>query len=272
MQRNRLAISTCCLAVLSFAVGTGWAQRGPGGPGPGGPGPENRIGFLGFAGGPGGKVVTGAPYCGQVTNTFSQTLGDGNQIHRETTSNVCRDSMGRTYSQMNLPFSDSGSAPGGAIIRDPVAGVDYMLDTTHKTYRKFTEPKPRTANGAKGPRFEGGGPNPGPNGAAATDLGFQTIAGLSCKGTRMTRTIPANSRLGNQQALQITTERWFSPDLSIDIQTQMNDPSRGSDSMTVTNITRTEPDASMFQVPAGYTLQQGGPGGPGFGGHRPRPQ
>ena len=265
MRRNWLFLFTCGLAALAFGSGSGRAQRnGPG------PGPQNRIGFLGFAEGPGNKVVTGAPYCGQVTEEFSQTLGDGNQIRRSTASTVCRDSQGRTYSQVNLPEVVSG--PGNSpriVIRDPVGGVDYMLDTTHKTYLKITHPvrKPPVGNGGNGPRFPGGGPNAG----ATTDLGFQTIAGLSCKGTRFTRTIPAHGGLGNEQPLQVTTERWYSPDLSIDIQTQTTDPSRGNTSTTVSNINRNEPDASLFQVPQGYTLQQGGPGPGGFGG-RPQAQ
>ena len=255
MQRNWLAVFTCCLVALAFGSGSGRAQRNGAGPGP-----QNRIGFLGFAGGPGGKVVTGAPYCGQVTEEFSQTLADGNQIHRSTTSTVCRDSQGRTNSQVNLPavVAGSGNSPR-IVIRDPVAGVDYMLDTAHKTYLKITHPvrKPPAGNGGNASFFQGGNRNTG----TTTDLGFQTIAGLSCRGTRFTRTIPAHSNLGNEQPLQVTTDRWYSPDLSIDIQTQTTDPSHGNTTMTVSNINRNEPDASLFQVPPGYTLQQGGPGG-----------
>jgi hypothetical protein len=261
MGRNWLLVFTCCFVTLAFGSGSSRAQRNSPGPGP-----QNRIGFLGFAGGPGNKVVTGAPYCGQVTEEFSQTLADANKIHRSTTSTVCRDSQGRTYSQVNLPsvVSGSGNSLKAVIIRDPVAGVDYILDTEHKTYRKVLRPTGKRPAG-NAPRFPNGNPNPG----ATTDLGFQTIAGLSCKGTRFTRTIPAHSGLGNDQPLEVTTERWYSPDLSIDIQTQTTDPSRGNTTTTVTNINRNEPEASLFQVPAGYTLQQGGPGG--FG-RRPQAQ
>src|SRR6202021_4031238 len=124
MRRNWLIFFACCLAALAFAPGNSRAQRNGLGPGP-----QNRIGFLGFAGGPGNKVVTGAPYCGQESEEFSQALPDGNQIHRSTTRTVCRDSQGRTYSQVNLPavVSGSGNSPR-IVIRDPVAGVDYMLD------------------------------------------------------------------------------------------------------------------------------------------------
>lgn len=256
MQRNGVVLFSCTLVAMALLSGVSRAQRGPGP----GPGPQNRIGFLGFAGG--NKVVTGAPFCGQVTSDFTQTFADGNQIHRQTITNECRDSQGRKYSQMNLPavVSGSGDSPRAITISDPVAGVDYMLDPKHKTYRKFVVPSPKSSGGNP-PQFKGGNPNPG----TVSDLGYQTIGGLSCKGTRTTRTLPAHSGLGNEQPLTVTTERWYSPDLSIDIQTQTVDPSRGNTSTTVSNINRNEPDASLFQVPAGYTLQSGVPGGFGRG-------
>lgn len=254
MRRNWWLVFGLGLASVVLATAVSHAQRG----GPGG-GPQNRIGFLGFAGG-GGKVVTGAPYCGQLTSEFVQTFADGNQIHRSTVTNVCRDSQGRVYSQMNLPaFLANSGQPGRITISDPVAGVDYMIDPSNKTYRKFTRPSGKQAGGNP-PQFQGGTRNAG----TKTDLGYQTINGLSCKGTRITRTIPAHSNLGNEQPLTVTTDRWYSPDLSIDIQTQTTDPSRGNSSSVLNNINRSEPDASLFQVPAGYTLQQG-PGGPGRG-------
>ena len=267
MRSSWLVVLACCIAAIVFGSGIGHAQRGGPGRGPG-PGAEKGIGFLGFAGEPGNKVVTGAPYCGQLTSDFTQKFADGNDIHRHTVTSVCRDSQGRVYSQMNLPdFLANGGQPQRITISDPVAGVDYFLDTVHKTYRKVVVPTGKRPGRNPPPRFQGGNPNP----STTTDLGFQTINGLSCKGTRFTRTTPAHSPLGNEQPLTITTDRWYSPDLSIDIQTQMTDPSRGNTNTTLSNINRNEPDASLFQVPAGYTLQQGF-AGPGEFGRSPRPQ
>jgi hypothetical protein len=263
MRSTWLVVFSCSIAALALGPAVSHAQRG--GPGPG---PENRIGFLGFAG-PGNKVVTGAPFCGQLTDNFVQKFADGNQIHRQTVTNVCRDSQGRTYRQVDLPAVVSGSAdsPRAVVISDPVAGMDYMLDPAHKTYRKFAQPNRKPAGGNPPPHSQGGNPNP----PTTTDLGFQTVNGLSVKGTRITRTIPAHSPLGNDQPLTVTTERWYSPDLSVDIQTQTTDPSRGNTSTAMSNINRSEPDASLFQVPAGYTLQEGFGGRGGFG-RGPRPQ
>jgi len=269
MRSNWLVVFSCGIAAVALSSGVGRAQRGGPGPGPGPrPGPEGRIGFLGFAGGPGNKVVTGAPYCGQLTSDFIQKFADGNDIHRHTVTNICRDSQGRVFSRLNLPdFLANGGQPQRITISDPVAGVDYLLDPAHKTYRKVVVRTGKRPGGNPPPKFQGDNQNRG----ASTDLGFQTISGLSCKGTRFTRTIPANSPLGNEQPLTITTDRWYSPDLSIDIQTQTTDPSRGNTSTTLSNINRNEPDASLFQVPAGYTLQEGfgGPGGFGRGPHGP---
>jgi len=265
MRRSWLVTFACCLAV--GAVGSGHVQAQRNGPGPG-PGSQNRIGFLGFEGSLGGKVVTGAPYSGQVTTEFTQALLNGNQIHRKTTSNVCRDSQGRTRSEVTLAaiFPESGNPPQAIFIGDPVAGVDYVLDPQHKTYRKFVRSagRPRGGNSPLFQVFQGNRSNS----EASADLGFQTIGGLSVQGTRITRVTPAHSRLGNEQPIQITIERWHSPELDIDVQTQTIDPTRGNTTTTVTNVDLNEPDSSLFQVPPGYTLQQ--PGGP-FG-RRPRAQ
>jgi hypothetical protein len=41
-----------------------------------------------------------------------------------------------------------------------------------------------------------------------------------------------------------------------------NDPFKGETTFQLTNIQRQEPEASLFQVPSDYAVEQGGPGGP----------
>jgi hypothetical protein len=87
-------------------------------------------------------------------------------------------------------------------------------------------------------------------------LGTQTINGISAQGTRYSRTIPAGE-IGNVKAIVIVTERWYSPDLQTVIMTKRTDPRMGETDFQLTNIQRAEPAATLFQVPAGYTVQQG---------------
>ncbi|HEX2715820.1 MAG TPA: hypothetical protein VHM88_26855, partial [Candidatus Acidoferrales bacterium] len=93
-------------------------------------------------------------------------------------------------------------------------------------------------------------------------LGTQTISGISAEGTRTTRTIPVG-QIGNDKAIQIVFERWFSPDLQIVVKSARTDPRFGTTTYTVTNIQRKEPAADLFTVPADYTVEQGGPGAGG---------
>ena len=90
--------------------------------------------------------------------------------------------------------------------------------------------------------------------AQTENLGVQTINGVAATGTRTTQSIPAGA-IGNTQPIQIVREVWMSQDLKIPIMIKTSDPRFGETVMQLTNITQTNPDAALFQVPTGYTLQ-----------------
>src|SRR5258705_15582 len=73
------------------------------------------------------------------------------------------------------------------------------------------------------------------------------------EGHRTTITIPAG-QIGNERPLQIINEVWFSPDLKIIVLSKRNDPRFGETVYRLTTINRAEPDSSLFQVPAGYSV------------------
>ena len=56
---------------------------------------------------------------------------------------------------------------------------------------------------------------------------------------------------------------WVSTELKVPVQIKTADPRFGNTGMELTNIVQSEPSASLFVVPAGYTIQQGGGRGPG---------
>ena len=89
------------------------------------------------------------------------------------------------------------------------------------------------------------------------DLGTQSIEGVSATGTRVTFTIPAG-QIGNERPIDIVDERWFSKDLEAFVMTRHSDPRSGETVYRLTNIDRTEPDHSLFQVPADYDIKDGG--------------
>jgi len=87
------------------------------------------------------------------------------------------------------------------------------------------------------------------------DLGTQNIEGVSATGTRMTFTIPAG-QIGNEGPIAIVDERWFSKDLQTFVMTRHTDPRSGETVYRLTNINRSEPDHSLFEVPGDYQLKE----------------
>ncbi len=104
----------------------------------------------------------------------------------------------------------------------------------------------------------------GPNGnEKKEDLGKQTIEGVEAEGVRTTVTIPAGE-IGNERAIEIVSERWYSPELQLVVMSRHSDPRTGETTYKLTNINRAEPAKSLFEVPAGYTVKDGAQFGPTF--------
>lgn len=246
----------------------GGMPMGGGFGGPGGPG-------MGRFGG-GGKVVTGAPYSADVTSQSVETLADGNTISRNTTGHVARDSQGRTYTQETITggFMAANGPVTVTFISDPVAGVNYVLNSSTKVATKMqkrTPPQDGTARqGRDWKGANGAGTGPDAANTRTTDLGSQNINGVTAQGKSITHTIPAGA-MGNAQPIVSTGETWYSPDLQTIVLAKRSDPRMGQSTFSLQNIQRSEPAATLFQVPSDYTVQDGkaaGRGGRGFGGNR----
>jgi hypothetical protein len=236
------------------------------GPGPIGAGDE--MDFVGFEAGPGGKTVTGAPFTATISVKRTQVLADGNRIDRTTTGSIARDSQGRVRRDMTLPAigafaAASQDAPHVIFINDVVSGTQYILEPDRKIAHDVRlirrGGRIRVQPNAGGPDLKALGmpPDEAVGNVTTTSLGTQTINGVLAQGTRYTRTIPAG-QIGNEKAILITTDRWYSPDLQMYVLTKTSDPMRGDSVRQLTDIQMGEPDPSLFQVPPGYAVQKGG--------------
>lgn len=332
-----------------------------------------------------GLVVKGVPYSAEAVTESVQLLGDGNRIVRKSSALVYRDGEGRTRREQTLnnvgPFATAGDAPQIVFINDPVAGVNYSLDTRLHTVRKITfafypnngappqqfkrlapppgapgEPPPpgmdgpppgagappppdgprrdavkrvqpqyppvAKAAGAQGPvtvqvlideqgnvttaRAVSGHPllqdasvnaarqwvfkptivnskpakvsgsisfsfalsgreddaPPPPQGPPPPEtkesLGRQSIEGVEAEGTRITVTIPAGA-IGNERPINIVNERWYSPELQTVVLTKNSDPRFGETIYRLTNINRSEPAHTLFEVPSDFTIKPAEP-------------
>lgn len=271
------------MAVLSVAVGLS-AQNGP------------ESGSVAVAGGamlgPKAGVVAmsvndmdaapvkGAPFCATVVTDHSQTFADGNRIHTNDTSTLCRDSEGRIRREaaLNLLGAGSGKSAEKLItIVDPVAGARFLLDPVNKVAHKMPLPPPGSivagpgrlaekdvmiyrAEGAGGPQlfnsnvfFKKVGPVSNQPAPATEELGDQTVNGIRATGRRMTTTIPAGE-MGNDKPIIVTSERWYSSDLKATVMTKHSDPWAGDLKTELTSVNTSEPDPSLFTVPSDYRI------------------
>ena len=272
MIRRTMFSVTTLICVLSCSALLAQGPP-PGGRGFGGFGPRG-LGILGA--GPGFRaVVTGEPYSATETRTSQQTLSSGNQITNNSQINVYRDSSGRLRTEETItpPASSGKSAYTLVTIFDPVAGYSYVLNSSTMTARQSPLPKPPASSSTTTPPTRPANPN-----VVVTSLGTQVINGVAATGTQTTDTIPAGA-IGNAQAIQIVRTSWISTELKVPVRIQTADPRFGASDTELTNIAQTEPSASLFVVPSGYTIQtgrgpgagpNGRPGGPGANGQSRR--
>lgn len=230
---------------------------------PGVPVAEGPVGFVSFEMGLGGSVIKGAPYSAQTSVETTQVLADGNRINRKTTGSIYRDSAGRTRREETLPaigpFAASGNAPHVIFLNDPVAGVHYALEPDQKIARKMTPP-PSQADFIKELPPRKYVYAPAHDEVATESLGTQTIEGVAAEGTCTTRTIPAGE-IGNEKPITVVVEKWYSPDLQTTVMVTRSDPRIGTMVYKLTSINRAEPASTLFEVPADYTVKEGGPMG-----------
>jgi hypothetical protein len=228
--------------------------------------------FLGAEPGMPGRLVKNAPFTADIVSERTQTLADGNHIRQTTTEHVSRDSEGRMRRDLSLngvgallgALAANGNMPQVAFISDPVAGVSYTLNAGNKTAVKTALRQPRMAGAGSdnGPqtamaRPGGRGMRANQNQNVKTDqLGSKVIEGVTAQGTRTTLTIPAG-QMGNEQPIQIVSERWYSSELQEVVQSTRSDPRSGETTMSLKNISRAEPPATSFQVPSDYKVSEG---------------
>jgi hypothetical protein len=172
-------------------------------------------------------------------------------VNLKTERAIHRDSRGRIYNEYRtlLPASSSETPQVTHILLyDPQTRNSTTVFPPQHSYRSATSRRPPATSP---PVFASNGPQ-----NAFTreeDLGVQQLQGVSAHGVRHTQTIPAGTGGAKDKDVVVTDEYWYSEDLRINVVLKHSDSRTGSVILTVTQIVRTDPDSSLFQVPDGYT-------------------
>jgi hypothetical protein len=240
------------------------------------------------------EIVKGRGYQADAVTETVQTLADGSHISHKMVAAVARDAEGRTMRTetldgMGLWGSANDKQVKVTMVFDPVAGTHIHWQSDSKTATVMPMPRiavmgTNAAAGGYGPVTHGvfhteviaGGPGmPPPDGPdtifiggmqehiekpgagssneTTEQLGTRMVEGVEAVGTRVTEVIPAGA-IGNDKELVSTRETWFSPELKIVVTSIRNDPRFGQIRYSLNNIQVAEPNAALFQPPAGYTL------------------
>lgn len=224
---------------------------GPLGPrNPGRPeGPPPNVEFLAAELRFGDKLIAGKPFSAQIEILDTKRLFDGSIVEKKRTGALYRDSAGRTRREMPLEIGGLVAQGGDnrpqvlVFINDFNARARYFLDANAKTARKHP--------------LESGGPQEItlPPGAQKESLGQREIEGVMCEGTRITIDIPFGD---GGTKVKAVTETWFSPEFELIVLAKHTDPIIGEHVFRLLNISKAEPQADLFVVPAGYKIESRG--------------
>ena len=200
------------------------------------------------------------PFSADAITTLSRTLADGTHITRQTMLvKMYRDSAGRTRSdRIPRPLLSTDPAPPATIlITDPLSGYSYVLDTTQKIALRSVMPKGVAARqlplAQEPPPFPPPTPGKSPLNIKTEDLGTQFMEGLSVHGRRTTITYPIGA-LGNDREIANVSEMWSNPELGLMILQDRSDPRNGETITKLENVSRSQPDPTLFQPPADYKI------------------
>jgi hypothetical protein len=228
------------------------------------------------------RLVKDAPFSADATTEHVQTLGDGNRMVRRSAARLFRDSAGRTRREHTPTRGGAAASAAGSdgphliVINDPVGQVNYVIDTRTNTARRMSLPPGlaeararalggESSFGVLAPAHVGrrrvaeGEAAPAPPAPKTERLEAQLIEGVTAEGTRTTVTIPAGE-FDNEQPLEITHEQWYSPELQTVVLMRHSDPRFGETTYRLTNVSRGEPDRTLFELPNGVRVSS--PAGP----------
>jgi hypothetical protein len=197
------------------------------------------------------RPLTGQPFSGKSTTEWSRTLEDGSVVTTHLFAMVARDSQGRIYREGRnfVPLnSDQQPQRYRFIIFDPITHTrtTCMIAARSCNVTNYFAPTSFTPRPV-GPFDDG------KRTLARESLGNDVMDGINVVGTRETITIGAGV-IGNSQALSLTREFWYSPELQVNLAITRKDPREGTQMVRVQEVSRSEPDPNLFKVPEGYAV------------------
>ncbi len=91
---------------------------------------------------------------------------------------------------------------------------------------------------------------------SSKELGSKDIDGVKAEGKLRSYEIPAGE-MGNKNAIVVTDESWYAPELQMTVYSKHSDPRSGDRIYRLAKLNRAEPAAALFAIPSDYTVKEG---------------
>ncbi|MGA9673411.1 MAG: hypothetical protein WBQ94_29745 [Terracidiphilus sp.] len=198
-----------------------------------------------------------APFTAIVHTQWIRPLPEGGTYTLVNQRRVARDSRGRIYEERWLLVPKDGN------LKSQMNVIQVADPSLHTLYNCFTLLQPHrcnlinfrdSSNAVYKPDVRP--PGPLPNGAGNhthEDLGSRTLAGVETTGTRDSTIINPGVN-GNDRAYSITREFWYAETLGINLLSDLSNPNVGKQIFTVTDVSLSEPDPALFELPEGFEV------------------
>jgi len=184
----------------------------------------------------------------------TQVLDDGTSVSKKTFNNIARDSQGRIYNERRALVPESYNDTPQLIsfhIYDPTTQLNTFLEVdTHLARQSVRlETAPALALAQSRPSVV---PVNRP-GYQEQDLGTESMENTVVHGVRKTRTISATAS-GTGKPIVVIDEYWYSEELHLNMLVKHDDPRTGQQTVAITQVNRSEPPPSTFEIPADYKI------------------
>ncbi len=207
--------------------------------------------------------VPGYPIAATIDAENTRTDSHGKTVTAHFRSRIYRDSKGRTRLEWDRTPLDEPSKPGWLLvdIYDPTTRTSILLQPSVKSASKTHWPAPdekpqQVCKGSDLPEID-------PKELAQIaipevsqkELAHDVVDGMAVRHGRESLKYPPNSS-GKSLALGRVTDYWFSQELQAFVLVKRSGPGKSQHTVKLSDISRGEPDVSLFTVPPDYKVSE----------------
>jgi hypothetical protein len=196
--------------------------------------------------------IPNAPFSGIVNIERTIVRKDGSVRQFKSSRDIARDVRGRIHNELRelIPASSTDMPELLNIhLYDPQTRVSTEIDVRKRTFWTRTMNHPPSTEPPSIRFAAPDGDAPRNEFTKQEDLGIREIEAVPAHGIRETQTVMDEN---DGKEVTVTDEYWYSQDLRINLMIKHSDPRQGITTMTVSQVTRNEPDPAFFEVPEGY--------------------